>query len=82
MKNISGSIMLMPTRMEANQTLTVRTEDQFHHPQYIITDTEGKLVRRGTIADGINEIKLCMVGVRSGSYVFQLGSTIERFVIE
>lgn len=72
----------MPTRMEANQTLTIRTEDRFQQARYIITEPNGKLVRQGTIADGISEINLCMVGIRAGSYVFQLGSDVERFVIE
>jgi hypothetical protein len=82
MKNIANGIMLMPTRMEANQTLTIKTEDQFLHPQYIITDSNGKLIRRGTISEGATEIKLCMAGVRSGSYFFNLGPIAERFIIE
>ena len=75
-------VILSPNYVELNTILTVRSaSDPFNDNDYIITDETGRLIRKGAIAKGISEFKLCIVGFKTGVYRLTIGQVIEKFTV-
>ena len=75
-------VILSPYQVELNAILTVRSaNDPFNDMDYIITDETGRLIRKGAIAKGISEFKLCIVGFKTGVYRLTIGQVIENFTV-
>ena len=75
-------VILSPNQVELNSILTVRSaNDPFTEMGYIITDESGRLIRKGAIATGIREFKLCIVGFKTGVYRMAIGPVTEKFTV-
>ena len=81
--NSKQEVFLSPNHVEPNAILTVRSaNDHFNEMDYVITDETGRLIRKGAIAKGIREFKLCIVGFKTGVYRMTLGGhVIEKFTV-
>jgi hypothetical protein len=80
--NCKPQVILSPSQVELNEILTIRSaNDPFNEKDYIITDESGRLMRKGAIANGISEFKLCIVGFKTGVYRFTMGQVIEKFTV-
>jgi len=80
--NSQKRVILSPRQLELYETLTVRSATEtFNEINYSITDEAGKLMRKGAIANGSNEFKLCIVGFKSGVYQLSIGQTMEHFTV-
>jgi hypothetical protein len=80
--NSNQQVILSPYQVELNSILTVRSaNDPFNEMDYIITDESGRLIRKGAIAKGIIEFKLCIVGFKTGVYRLTIGHAIEKFTV-
>ena len=80
--NSQPAVILSPNHVELNAILTVRSaSDPFNEMDYIITDETGRLIRKGAIAKGISEFKLCIVGFKTGVYRMEIGQVIEKFTV-
>lgn len=75
-------VILTPNQVELNEILTVRSANNpFTEMNYMITDETGRLIRKGAIAGGIYEFKLCIVGFKTGEYRMTIGQAIEKFTV-
>jgi hypothetical protein len=80
--NIHQQVILSPYQVELNEILTVRSAgNKFNEINYIITDETGRLIRKGAIANGSSEFKLCIVGFKTGVYRLAIGQVIEKFTV-
>ncbi len=80
--NIHQQVILSPYQVELNEILTVRSAgNKFNEINYIITDETGRLIRKGAIANGSSEFKLCIVGFKTGVYRLAIGQEIEKFTV-
>ena len=80
--NSKPQVILSPYQVELNAILTVRSaNDPFNEIDYVITDESGRLIRKGAIAKGISEFKLCIVVFKTGVYRLTIGHTIEKFTV-
>jgi len=80
--NSKQGMILSPRQVEMNEILTVRSATEpFSEIHYMITDETGRLIRKGAIARGIHEFKLCIVGFKTGIYRLSMGQTIEQFTV-
>lgn len=71
-----------PTQVPLNATLTVMASaEQFPQPQYILSDANGKIIRKGLVSDRLSEFRLSMVGLPPGNYELQMGSISEKFTV-
>jgi hypothetical protein len=73
-------VIVTPKSLPQNEILTIRTVcDYFPDKNYVITDEGGRIIRKGSISHGINEFKLCMVGLKTGAYRLIMGQQEEKF---
>ncbi|MEP7164452.1 MAG: hypothetical protein ABI741_07155 [Ferruginibacter sp.] len=80
--NSNQAVILSPNHVELNSILTIRSASApFNGINYIITDETGRLIRKGAIANGIIEFKLCIVGFKTGVYRMTIGQVIENFTV-
>ena len=80
--NHKQEVILSPNQVELNAILTVRSaSDPFYEINYVITDESGRLIRKGAIANGISEFKLCIVGFKTGVYRMAIGQVTEKFTV-
>ena len=71
-----------PTQVPLNATLTVMAEaQQFPQQQYVLTDHNGKVIRKGSVSDRLSEFRLSMVGLPAGNYALQMGQRSEKFSV-
>jgi hypothetical protein len=62
--------------------MTVRSESgTFSDHAYQITDENGRIIRKGSIGDRINEFRLSVVGLATGAYYFSMGREAKKFTI-
>ena len=80
--NSKPQVILSPSNVEPNAILTVRSANNpFNEINYIITDETGRLIRKGAIAKGLFEFKLCIVGFKTGDYRLTIGHAMEKFTV-
>ena len=79
MKNTA--IVVSPTRVPVNATITIRANETFPDNTYQITDESGKMLRRGSISKNICEFYLSVAGMSTGNYRLVMGSLQERFKV-
>ena len=80
--NSKPQVILSPNQVELNAILTVRSANNpFNEIDYIITDETGRLIRKGAIAKGLSEFKLCIVGFKTGDYRLTIGQAMEKFTV-
>ena len=80
--NPENRLFLSPSQLEIFDTLVIRSAaPTFNEIRYIITDDNGKIMRKGTIQKAINEFKLCIVGFKSGNYKISIGQAAESFTV-
>ncbi len=73
---------ISPSQVHANTTLSIHSNSEvFPHTDYSITDEMGRIIRKGSIATGLNAFYLSMVGMATGAYRLSLGQVQERFTI-
>lgn len=71
-----------PTQVPLNATLTVMAADQqFPQQQYVLSDANGKVIRKGSVSDRLSEFRLSMVGLPAGNYELQMGPTSKKFSV-
>jgi hypothetical protein len=76
------SFRVSPTQVPLNATLTVMADaNQFPKLQYVLFDSNCKIIRKGSISDRLYEFRLSMVGLPVGNYELQMGSTSEKFSV-
>lgn len=76
------SFRVSPTQVPLNATLTVMAADQqFPQQQYVLSDANGKVIRKGSVSDRLSEFRLSMVGLPAGNYKLQMGLTSEKFSV-
>ena len=76
------SFRVSPTQVPLNATLTVLADDQqFPQLQYLLFDSNGKIIRKGSVSNRLSEFRLSMVGLPAGNYELQMGSTSEKFSV-
>ena len=76
------SFRVSPSQVPLNATLTVMADaNQFPQLQYVLIDSNGKIIRKGSISDRLSEFRLSMVGLPVGNYELQMGSTSEKFSV-
>ena len=81
MKN-NRQLILRPLILQQNDVLSINCESGFFlESEYLITNQEGRVMRKGIITSKIIELKLRLVGMNSGSYTFKMGEYQERFEI-
>lgn len=75
-------IVVIPSHVPTNSRLTIRSAtDTFTENGYIITDELGKIIRKGSISNGINEFCLSVVGMTAGVYRVTVGQVQEKFTV-
>lgn len=75
-------VILQPRHVELNSILTVKSSTtSFNAFDYVITDNTGRLIRKGAIANGSNEFRLCIVGFKTGTYNLAIGQVTENFTV-
>jgi hypothetical protein len=80
--NNTAQVIVSPRQVELNEILTIRSaNDPFDANGYVITDETGRLMRKGSIVQGISEFKLCIVGFKTGVYRLAIGHNIEKFTV-
>ncbi len=79
MKNTA--IVVSPTLVPLNTTITIRTNETFPDSTYQITDESGRTLRKGSITKGICEFYLSVAGMATGNYRLIMGSSQERFKV-
>jgi hypothetical protein len=76
------SFRVSPTQVPLNATLTVLADaQQFPQLQYLLFDSNGKIIRKGSVSDRLSEFRLNMLGLPAGNYEMQMGSTSEKFSV-
>lgn len=76
------SFRVSPTQVPLNATLTVMADaQQFPQLQYVLFDSNGKIIRKGSVSNRLSEFRLSMVGLPAGNYELQMGSTSEKFSV-
>jgi len=76
------SFRVSPTQVPLNATLTVMADtNQFPQLQYVLFDSNGKIIRKGSVSDRLSEFRLSMVGLPVGNYELQMGLISEKFSV-
>ncbi len=76
------SLILSPMQVQENDILKVQTQEgKFQNNDYMITNDEGRVIRKGVIASNLSEFSLRIVGFRTGVYRFVMGQQQEKFVV-
>ncbi len=71
-----------PTQVPVNATLTVMAaSQQFTQQQYLLSDSSGKIIRKGYVSERLSEFRLSMVGLPAGNYELQMGTSSEKFSV-
>ena len=71
-----------PPKCSAIETHTVKADaQQFPQLQYVLFDSNGKIIRKGSVSNRLSEFRLSMVGLPAGNYELQMGSTSEKFSV-
>ncbi|MEO6406517.1 MAG: hypothetical protein ABIY51_00895 [Ferruginibacter sp.] len=77
-----ATLNISPNQVPYNTTMTVRSESgSFSDHAYQITDVKGRIIRKGSICDRINEFRLSVVGLSTGAYYFTMGTEAQKFTI-
>lgn len=75
-------VKITPRQIDNKGILTISCDTQaFTSQDYRITDESGRVIRQGTISSGLQEIKLFIVGFRTGNYQLIIGSESLRFSV-
>jgi hypothetical protein len=75
-------LILHPLILQQNDVLSINSATgSFIDTEYIITNLEGRVLRKGMIISKMIELKLRIVGMTSGLYIFKMGEYQERFEI-
>ncbi len=78
----SSLVKLSPRQIDNNGILTISSDPQaFSSLVYRITDESGRVIRQGTITNGLHELKLFIVGFRAGIYHVHIGHESLRFTV-
>ena len=80
--NSKHHFTLTPVKVLQNETLTVHTDTgQFPENGYVITNEDGRVIRKGSISSNLAEFKLRIVGLQSGVYKLVMGTHQEKFLV-
>ena len=75
-------LILHPVILQQNEVLSINSVSGiFIDTEYTITNPEGRVLRKGVIISKMIELKLRIVGITSGKYVFKMGNFQECFEI-
>lgn len=81
--NTSHQLSLFPTQLRTNEVLTVHPETGFFSAtQYVITNTLGNVMRKGSLASHCLDLQLRLVGLPPGLYHFIMGEEDMVFAVE
>lgn len=76
------NLNVYPTLVHPEDLLTVKTSDGFFSgSNYLIKNESGRIIRKGTLCSNLIELKLRIIGMKTGVYYFILGELQERFEI-
>ena len=74
-------LIVSPLQVPYNAIVTIRSaENTFPDNGYMITDQNGRTVRKGAIAKGMTEFCLSVVGMATGVYNLTVGQVQEQFI--
>lgn len=75
-------LILYPFVLQQTDVLTISSVSGFFSDsEYVITNDEGRIFRKGKIINKIIELKLRLVGLKTGFYIFKMGEFQERFEV-
>ena len=76
------ALSIIPSEVIINTNITVRTDQEFFEEKnYMITDKNGRIIRKGSVSGRLNEIKLSLAGLAAGVYCFTMGALKQQFTI-
>ena len=75
-------LVISPIQLQQNDVLTVYSPDgNFRDNDYMITNEEGRVIRKGSVSANLNEFKLRIVGLKAGVYRLVMGQHQEKFIV-
>ncbi|MEI2747190.1 MAG: hypothetical protein V9E88_00340 [Ferruginibacter sp.] len=75
-------LVISPMQLQQNDVLTVYSPDgNFRDNDYMITNEEGRVIRKGSISANLSEFKLRIVGLKAGVYRLVMGQYQEKFIV-
>jgi hypothetical protein len=70
------------SQVAENDFLTaVPNNGHFENNRYAIRSDSGQVVRTGSLPNEMTELKLRLVGLRSGAYTLEIGAYSGRFIV-
>ena len=75
-------LVISPIQLQQNDVLTVYSPDgNFRDHDYMITNEEGRVIRKGSVSANLSEFKLRIVGLKAGVYRLIMGQYQEKFIV-